>query len=354
MLPGHAGPDATAEFANCFAEQRAAGFYRHAQGIAVSSIGIGSYLGDLDDKTDRGYTEATAAAIRGGINFIDTSLNYRNQKSELSIGKAIAGLVAAGALRRTEFVVCTKAGYLVPGAMPDLNPAEVVGRMHCLSPGFLSDQLERSRVNLGLETIDVFYLHNPETQLKAIPRSDFDARIHSAFELLEQKAADGKIQFYGAATWDGFRKPAGHSEGLVLVRMEEIARAVGGAGHRFRFIQLPLNLSMGEAIAQRNQTVDGKPATILEAAAHLGISVIASASLLQARLARNLPDEVAQSFPGFETDAQRALQFTRSAPGVSVALVGMSSAAHVKENLAVASIPPVPKQDFLRMFEQER
>lgn len=354
MLPGHAEPDATTEFANRFAEQRAAGFYRHAQGLSVSSIGIGSYLGDLDDKTDRGYTEATAAAIRGGINFIDTSLNYRNQKSELSIGKAIAGLVAAGALRRTEFVVCTKAGYLVPNAMPALNPAEVVGRMHCLSPGFLSDQLERSRINLGLETIDVFYLHNPETELKAIPRSDFDARIHSAFELLEQKAAEGKIQFYGAATWDGFRKPAGHPEGLVLVRMEEIARAVGGAGHRFRYIQVPLNLSMGEAIAQRNETVDGKAATILEAAAHLGISVVASASLLQARLARNLPDEVAQSFPGFETDAQRALQFTRSAPGVSVALVGMSSAAHVKENLAVASIPPVPKQDFLRMFEQEQ
>ena len=354
MLPGHAEQNATYGFANRFAEHLAAGFYRHAQGFTVSSVGIGSYLGDRDDKTDCRYAEATAAAIRGGINFIDTSLNYRNQRSELAIGKAIAELNAAGEVRRAEFAVCTKAGYLVPNATPALNPAEVVGRMHCLAPGFLSDQLERSRINLGLETIDVFYLHNPETQLEAVPRSDFDARIHSAFELLEQKAGEGKIQFYGTATWGGFRRPAGHSEGLSLVRMEEIARAVVGAGHRFRFIQLPLNLSMGEAIAQRNETVDGKPATILEAASHLGISVIASASLLQARLARNLPDEVAQSFPGFETDAQRALQFTRSAPGASVALVGMSSAAHVKENLAVASIPPVARQDFIRMFEQEQ
>jgi aryl-alcohol dehydrogenase-like predicted oxidoreductase len=226
--------------------------------------------------------------------------------------------------------------------------------MHCLSPGFLSDQLDRSRNNLGLETIDVFYLHNPETQLKLLPRADFDRRILSAFELLEEKVAEGKIRFYGAATWDGFRKAAGHPEGLSLVRMAELARAAGGEEHHFRFIQLPLNLAMGEAVAQRNEAVDGKPATILEAAEQLGISVVASASLLQARLSRNLPDEVAHAFPGFQTDAQRALQFTRSAPGVSVALVGMSNPAHVRENLAVASVPPVSKQDFFRMFVPER
>ena len=354
MLPGHAEPVATIGFEHRFAEQRAAGFYRQAQGLTVSSIGIGSYLGDLDDKTDRGYSAATTAAILGGINFIDTSLNYRNQRSELAIGQAIASLTTSGDLRRAEFVICTKAGYLLPHATPRLDPDEVVGGMHCLSPVFLSDQLERSRVNLGLETIDVFYLHNPETQLKAISRTDFDRRIYAAFELLEKQAAEGTIQFYGAATWDGFRKPAGHSAALSLVRMEEIARAIGGAQHRFRFIQLPLNLVMREAIVERNETVNGKPATILEAAAHLGISVIASASLLQAQLTRNLPDEVAQSFPEFVTDAQRALQFTRSAPNVSVALVGMSSAAHVKENLAVAAIPPVPTKDFVRMFGQER
>ncbi len=342
------------EFAHRFPLKRAAGFYRQAQGLAVSSIGIGSYLGDLDDKTDHGYVEAMTTAVRGGINFIDTSLNYRNQKSELSIGKAIAGLAGAGELRRSEFAVCTKAGYLVPNATPALDPSQVVGRMHCLSPSFLSDQLQRSRINLGLETIDVFYLHNPETQLKAIPRDDFDARIHAAFSLLEEHAAAGKIQFYGAATWDGFRKPAGHAEGLGLARMVELARAAGGDGHHFRFIQLPLNLAMRQAVELRNETVDGKPATILEAAAHFGISVIASASLRQARLARNLPDEVAQSFPGFATDAQRALQFARSAPGVSVALVGMSSVAHVTENLAVASVPPVAKEDFPRMFDQEQ
>jgi aryl-alcohol dehydrogenase-like predicted oxidoreductase len=222
-----------------------------------------------------------------------------------------------------------------------------------MTPDFLSDQLERSRTNLGLETIDVFYLHNPETQLKFVARDEFDQRVRAAFELLEQRVREGKICFYGAATWDGFRKPAGHAEGLSLTRMVEIAKAVAGDQHHFRFIQLPVNLAMGEAMDIRNETVDSKPATVLEAAAHLGISVVASASLLQARLARNLPDEVAQAFPGMQTDAQRALQFSRSVPGVSVALVGMSDTVHVRENLTVARVPSLTRQGFLRMFERE-
>jgi aryl-alcohol dehydrogenase-like predicted oxidoreductase len=354
MLKGRAESGATNEFTNRFQGQKSNAFYGPAQGLTVSSVGLGSYLGDLDERTDQGYIDATLAAVRGGINFIDTSLNYRNQRSELSIGKAIAQLISAGELHREEFSICTKAGYLVPNAMPKLDADDVVGRMHCLTPPFLEDQLGRSRVNLGLETIDVLYLHNPETQLKFVSRDEFDRRIRAAFELLEQKVSDGEIAFYGAATWDGFRKPAGHPEGLSLGDMNAIAASVAGESHHFRFIQLPVNLAMGEAIAQRNEKIDGNPVTILEAAERLGITAIASASLLQARLSRNLPDEVKQAFPGFTTDAQRALQFARSAPGISVALVGMSNAAHVTENLRVASVAPVAKQDFVRMFSQER
>ncbi len=340
LLHGYAEPHATTQFTTGFKPEVAARFYRPVQGLAVSSIGAGSYLGDLDEKTDNGYSESVIAAITGGINFIDTSLNYRNQRSERSIATAIHKLTGAGNLRRGEFVICTKAGYLVPDAVPALKPGEVAGGMHCMTPDFLADQLDRSRTNLGLETIDVFYLHNPETQLRFLPRSEFDQRLHAAFELLEEKVRQGQIRYYGAATWDGFRKPANHPEGLSLTRMVEIACGLAGDGHHFRFIQLPVNLAMGEAMSLRNETADGKPATVLDAADDLGVSAIASASLLQARLARNLPDEVKQEFPGFATDAQRALQFARSVPGVSVALVGMSNAAHVQENLGLARIPP--------------
>src|SRR3954469_16755530 len=104
MLTGRAESGATNEYANRFAEHTAAAFYRVTQGLTVSSIGLGSYLGNMDEQTDRGYTDATKAALRGGINFLDTSLNYRNQRSELSLGKAIRDLTAAGELRREEFL----------------------------------------------------------------------------------------------------------------------------------------------------------------------------------------------------------------------------------------------------------
>src|SRR5436305_1264793 len=106
MLTGHAGSGATKDFTERFPEQKSAEFYRSAQGLEVSSIGLGSYLGDMDERTDRGYTQAVVAAVQGGINFIDTSLNYRNQRSELSIGEAIRQLTSDGTLKRTEFVVC--------------------------------------------------------------------------------------------------------------------------------------------------------------------------------------------------------------------------------------------------------
>ena len=65
--------------------------------------------------------------------------------------------------------------------------------------------LDMSRANLGLDTIDIYYIHNPETQLASVSGPEFLERIRRAFELLEQQVAGGKIGVYGAATWNGFR-----------------------------------------------------------------------------------------------------------------------------------------------------
>jgi aryl-alcohol dehydrogenase-like predicted oxidoreductase len=336
MHAGYATSDSTARYAAQFPAHQANGFFREAQSLTVSSLGIGSYLGNLDSATDDAYTEAVTEAIQAGINFIDTSLNYRHQASERAIARALAGRFSSGT-PRAALTVCTKAGFLVPGAFPGhaLAPDDIVGGMHSMAPAFLRDQLDRSRANLGLDTIDVFYLHNPETQLSHIPRQRFDERLQAAFETCEALAAEGRIQWYGAATWNGFRTRDA-AEGLSLTAMETIARHVAGPGHRFRFIQLPVNLAMLEAAAYLRE--NGR--SVLETARALGITAIASASLLQARLANGLPAGIAGRLPGPSTDAQRAIQFTRSVDGIAVALTGMASAAHVRENLGIAAFPP--------------
>ena len=339
--PGFATADGTARLASRFPQFGAKRFYRTAQGLTLSSLGLGSYLGNIDDATDAGYRAAVTLALRNGINLVDTSLNYRHQSSERNIGEAIAALLDAGEVKRDEFILCTKAGYLVPGAVPTgiLRPSDVVGNMHSMARAFLKDQLERSLVNLRVATVDVFYLHNPETQLQYVSPVEFYSEIRGAFETLESEVAAGRIRFYGAATWNGFRTQQ-ESEGLSLVRLAEIAADVAGPDHHFRFIQLPFNLSMTEGVAYQRESIGGRPASTLAVAQSLGISAVASASLLQARLSRGLPDEVAANLPGLSTDAQRAIQFARSAPGIVSALTGMSNPAHVNENLGVAAVAP--------------
>ena len=176
---------------------------------------------------------------------------------------------------------------------------------------------------------------------------EFYTRVGTAFEFLEQARRAGKIRYYGVATWDGFRRPTGGPEGLSVKRLMHLARAAGGEEHGFRFIQLPFNLAMPEAFT----IIRDEKSMLAEASQH-NITVVASASLLQGRLARNLPDELAAMFPGTTTNAQRAVQFTRSTPGITVALVGMSQTAHVRENAALALTPPLQIENYLSIYQQ--
>ncbi len=340
--PGFARLEGTALFARRHSGPANCGFYRQFEGLQISTLGLGTYLGNPDDVTDIAYRDAVITAVRGGINFLDTAINYRHQRSERSIGAALAQIFTAGDTQRDQIIVATKAGFLTPGAVPEfLRPDDVVSGMHSMHPDFLADQIGRSRVNLGLDTIDIFYLHNPETQLGLVSRDEFERRVRLAFTKLETLVADGRIRNYGTATWDGYRMPAG-KPALDLARLIEIATEVGGAQHHFRFVQLPFNFAMPEAFTNG----------VLDLAARSGIAVVASATLLQARLARDLPEGLAGRFPGLLTDAQRAIQFTRSTPGILAALVGMSRSAHVAENLAVAGVPPLTADAYRDLYQR--
>lgn len=346
--------------------------FRESGGLWLSSIGIGTYLGEADAATDAAYRASVAAAVRRGCNVIDAAVNYRFQRSERSVGAALDDLFRAGAARREELVVSSKGGFIpfdgrAPGSPEEFAaymrdayfdagvcaPEDIAANCHCMTPAYLRHELEASLANLGLETLDIYYVHNPETQLQEVSREAFRARLRDAFEALEGAAAEGKIRSYGAATWSGFRLAPEEGEYLSLGEMLEAARAAGGENHRFRAVQLPLNLGMPEAFSRANQPLGGETRSLLAAAAESGLTVMTSGSILQGRAARGLPPVVAEAFPGFSTDAQRAIQFTRSAPGVAVALVGMRQEAHALENMEAARIPPAPLEDFMRLFREE-
>ncbi len=356
-MKGRASTDATRALRKQFSRSRSEHFYRTlSTGAFVSSLGLGTYLGECDDEEDARYTIAAAAALERGVNLLDTSINYRCQRSERALGKAIQKSVNSGKIKREQIVVCSKGGYIPldknPPATKDdyrnfleeeyflrgiMDPADVIAGGHCLSGQFLEDQIERSRRNLGLETIDVYYLHNPEQALDVLPRQKFLTVVRDAFTVLEGAVENGLIGCYGCATWNGFRVPPESRNHLSLEELVSLAHEAGGARHHFSVIQLPINLAMTEAVRAQTQCVGRDRVTPLEAAHRLGISVIASATLMQSQLTRALPEQVHSAFPGYSSDARRAIAFTQSLP-VSAALVGMKSLSHLEENLAAPSL----------------
>jgi aryl-alcohol dehydrogenase-like predicted oxidoreductase len=368
-MNNYATDEGTVRYKNRFKNTLAQEHFREANGLWHSTIGFGSYLGHSDEVTDNKYRDALIGAVALGCNKIDTAINYRFQRSERSIGAALETLFGEDKTSRDELIIATKGGYIPFDDAPPRDirtyfmetfikpgiaePEDIVGGSHCMTPRYIENQLECSLKNLRLQCIDLYYLHNPEEQLRQVSREEFHTRIIAAFELLERKVSEGKIRMYGTATWNGYRQDKDSAGYLSLEEFVNIARDVAGEKHHFKVIQLPYNLAMPEALTLKNQTVDGEVTSVLEAAQRLGVTVIASSTLLQRQLSRDLPDFIGECLPGLETDAQRALQFVRSTPGITTALVGMSSLNHVKENMKVAQIPPAPVEDFIKLFSDE-
>src|ERR1044071_6576529 len=158
-----------------------------------------------------------------------------------------------------------------------------------MTPRCLLNQRDTSLNNLQLECVDLYYVHNPETQLGKVDRDEFNRRLLLAFEALENAVTDGKIRWYGTATWNAYRNPPEAKDYMSLAEVVGLAEKAGGKDHHFKAIQLPLNLGMTEALSASNQRVKDKDMTILDAAQTLGLTVMCSASVLQGQLTRNLP-----------------------------------------------------------------
>src|ERR671913_1449333 len=150
MITGYATAAGTARYAARFNGRLPTEHFRRlGDGLMVSSLGIGTYLGRDDDATDALYTRAVARALEQGINVIDTAVNYRHQRSERAIGAALAQAIESGVVQRDEVVVATKGGFVAfDGNVPAdptayvastylntgiMQAADLVGGQHCIS-----------------------------------------------------------------------------------------------------------------------------------------------------------------------------------------------------------------------------
>jgi aryl-alcohol dehydrogenase-like predicted oxidoreductase len=376
LLPGRATREGTRRYADRIAVRLASldrplapDHFSRPDELWLSSIALGTMRGEPGGVDDLLYRSAVGELLEGGCNVFVTALSDRMQTSERALGQALRRAMREGSAARDEVVVVTKGGALTPdpdrardyvSAQRDLyttyidtglvHPDEV-HRGHSIAPDFLLDQIERSRRNLGLETIDYYLIQEPELQLKGLGVDGFRDGLERAFAALEEAVRRGWIGAYGLATWEGFLVPDSDRNHLGIVEVFQAALDVGQADHHLRAIQLPYGLAMGEGVALDSQLgPDGESRAILESLQDTGTAVLASAPLYGGRLVGRVPSFVMRAFPETPSQALAALQFVRSTRCVSTAVVGMREPAHVEENLRLASIPRARPEIPARLF----
>jgi len=157
-------------------EQRILG----SSGIAVSAIGLGCMgmswaYGAGDDSESISVIQR---ALELGVTFLDTSDVYGPFTNEQLVGRAIAG-------HRDELVLATKAGLVVED-----RANYVLGRDG--RPEHIREACEASLQRLGVDTIDLYYLH----------RVDPEVPIEDSYGAMAELVAEGKVRALGLSEVD--------------------------------------------------------------------------------------------------------------------------------------------------------
>ncbi|MCE5387939.1 MAG: aldo/keto reductase [Acidithiobacillus sp.] len=374
LITGAANSLATKSYADRFAQDLPEGHYSDFLNtrIKLSSLGVGTFPGGVDEVTDLAVAAIVAQALQSGINVIDTGANYRFGRAGRSVGAGIAKALAAG-VQREEFFVLGKGGFLTfpqgkPDDLEEFFAREVEARdlgkkedlvhgIHCLSPEYLLWQLDELRAQTGLATIDAFLVDQPEVHIPVIGKEAMHRKLLAVFAALEEAVALGKLRYYGISTFHACRVETDHSLFQSMTSLIGLAEKAAGEGkrHHLRIVELPFNALMPEAYTRFSQvTGQGNIASTIQAAFQLKLTILASHPLGKGLLAREEVPALQQAMPKLANAAQRAIQFVRSTPGVAVTLVGMSSPVHLADFLAVAKEPPLPREQYLAMFEKEK
>ena len=362
-MDGFATPDGTKKYMEYSIQNgKPANHFRSFDGLYLSSIGMGTYLGEPNAKDDKAIEDAIYESVKSGsMNVIDTAINYRAMKSEKSVGRAIARLVNEDIISRDEIFVSTKNGYITnDGDYPTIDIMEYMYKMfisteiikpddissgyNVLNPNYIARCIDKSLSNLHLNTLDLVYIHNAlESWYEDVSRNEFMEMLYKVFEVYEKFRSNHKISYYGMATWTCFRVKRDSKDYLSLEQVVKIAEEVGGERNGFRFIQLPYNLAYSEPLFLKNQAVGAEEnLTILEAASKLNIGVFTSIPLFQGRL---LNTRFAD-YGGITDQVIKLVQIIRSTPSVIAPLIGQKKMEHVRQNLKIADIPPMNDVEF--------
>ena len=340
----------------------------HPSGLSMSSLAIGTYLGPADSTTDELVHSAIVTSVKSGaVNHIDTASNYRYRKAERCVGKALRTLEMEG-IERSEYFVASKIGF-VP---EDIDTGETASAgiqryiekfalskedfVHnsCLHPVFLKDQLTRSLDNLGIDCLDILYLHNPvETHLSSLGKLKFFEKLAKAIEFCESAVRENKVKNYGLATWKCFRTQESDVNFYAsLAEIVELAEKVAGPDNALNYIQIPINVAMPEAWVCKWQSYENSHEIFLNIAKKLKLNVIISSPFFHGK---TVDVKLSKMMMNVESQGAKHIQFLRSIPSTAIksVIVGMKKPEHVLMNTQVAYVEPVYSDNFWSYLKPE-
>jgi aryl-alcohol dehydrogenase-like predicted oxidoreductase len=299
-------------------------------GRPVSVVGLGTWqLGaDWGDVSEDDALKVLRTAVESGVTFFDTADVYGDGRSERIIGRFGAGNAGQGVM------VATKMGRRVE------QKAE-----HYTLDNFRA-WTDRSRVNLGVDRLDLVQLHCPPT---AVFASD------AVFDALDTLVAEDSIAAYGVSveTCDqaltAIARPGVASAQIIMNAfrrkpLDQVLPAAAAAGVGI-VVRVPLasGLLSGRYTRQttfaaddhRSYNARGEAFDVGETFSGVGLAAGVDAAAEFAQITGDLP--------GGGTTAQWALRWVIQQPGVTTVIPGARSTSQAEQNADAAGLPPLPQ-----------
>jgi aryl-alcohol dehydrogenase-like predicted oxidoreductase len=368
LLKGYATYEGTARLAK--RTKSSDDFFKEADGLLFSSISLGGFAPEAYKEENYVYSfkDSFLESIKQGCNHFDSALSYRYTKTTQELAEALKEAFEKGLLQRDEVIISEKAGFIPLDYPFPKNPyrwmqeelvdkgicakEDVVSDQYCIAPGFIEYSCDRSREILGVETLDIFYIQNPEFMLGFLDKKEVKKRLEKAFKKCEELVKKGKIKRYGVATWNSFMYEKDNLEYLGLKELLEMATKVGGKEHSFKYILFPYNLAKVQAATMKTQKGKNGDVSIFEAASELGVFMIGVSPFLRMNLFKAPFGENFRALCGAVamSDIQRALQFARSNGFTVTTVFSSTKKEHVEHNFELKDVPKISNANYAKIF----
>lgn len=221
-------------------------FNRHRD-LRLSPVGFGAF------RLNASKSKVLDYALSKGVNLIDTGSHFERGNSERVIGQVLRERFKTSDLQRDQVVIVSKSGYMDAesiSSLQNVRKAELGnGLCHSLDPEYLAADLTRSLDRLGLDSLDVYMLNNPERMLAAKNRSfrseDVLDMVYTAMAHIGKEIKKGRVQSFGICS-NSMADPSAKDYIPIDSIIKEAKRQ--GLNKHFSMIEFPLNIFERDAV----------------------------------------------------------------------------------------------------------